>query len=340
MTGGARFGGGVWVRRYTTLEAMAADLGRSPCLAIGTFDGVHLGHRAVIRAMSAAARAAGAPAAVLTFTPHPLAVLRPDAVPPLLTDYPGRAALLEGLGIDALVQLTFTPALATVPAEAFVQDYLCHRAGARRAFVGADFTFGARAAGTAEMLAAVGRQACGLETTVIPLRLQGGVPISSTRIREALRAGRPGAAARLLGHPFTLAGPVVEGDQRGRLLGFPTANLVPDPVLAQPAPGVYAVRCRLAGGGPEPVAWWPAVANLGRRPTVGGVDTRLEVHLLDFDGDLYGRVLKVAFVRRLRGEQRFPDLEALRRQIGHDARRARQVLGVAAATRSLDGANP
>ncbi len=314
------------MRRYSTLDDLAADLGRSACMAIGTFDGVHLGHREVIHTMLAAARGAGAPAVVLTFTPHPLAVLRPQAMPPLLTDYRSRAALLAALGIDALVEMPFTAELAAVPAATFVSEYLCRRAGVRWAFVGADFSFGAGAAGTAELLAAVGRQDCGLRTHIVPLRSQDGSPISSTRIREALRTGHLGDAIRLLGHEFTLAAPVVPGERRGRELGFPTANLMPDPALAQPAPGVYAVRARLARDD-APDASWAGVANLGRRPTVGGEDMRLEVHLFDFVGELYGRVLEVAFVRRLRAEQRFPDLETLRGQIARDARRARQVLG-------------
>lgn len=315
------------MRRYTALEAMAADLGQAPYLAIGTFDGVHLGHRSVVRGMTRAARAARAPAVVLTFVPHPLAVLRPEAVPPLLTAYAARADLLWGLGIDALVELPFTRELAAVPAEVFVEEYLCRRARVRSVFVGADFTFGARGAGTPELLAQAGARSCGLRVEIVPLRLQGGSPISSTRIREALRAGRPGAAARLLGHPFVLAGVVGQGDRRGRTIGFPTANLVPDPRLARPAAGVYAVRCRILGER-EPGPWRPAVANLGSRPTVGGGDSRLEVHLLGFQGDLYGTSLEVAFIRRLRGERRFPDLEALRRQIARDAARAGGLLGV------------
>jgi len=315
------------VRRFQTLESLAADLGQPPYLAIGTFDGVHLGHRAVIGAMVRSARAAAAPAVVLTFLPHPLAVIRPAHAPPLLADFGQRARLLEALGIEGLVELPFTPALAAVTPAVFVQEYLCRRAQARRAFVGADFTFGARAKGTAESLAVLGRQACGLETTVVPLRMQGGGPISSTRIRQALGEGRPGEAARLLGRAFTMSGVVVPGERRGRTLGFPTANLALDGSLAQPMSGVYAVRCsggEAAGPGVVP-RWRPGVANFGVRPTVGGQDQRLEVHLFDFDGDLYGLRLEVALLRRLRGERRFPNVAALRRQIALDCARARQL---------------
>ncbi len=324
------------MRRYTALDALAADQARPAYLALGTFDGVHLGHRSVITTMLRAARSAGTPGVVLTFAPHPLAVLRPDAAPPLLADFDQRAAYCRDLGVDALVELRFDATLAAVPAAVFVQEYLCRQARARRAFVGADFTFGARAAGTAETLAVLGRQACGLETTIVPLRLRGGAPISSTRIRQALGAGRVGEAARLLGHPFTIRGPVVAGDRRGTTLGFPTANLPLPPTVAQPAPGVYAVRCHLTpadepGQGPGTADEWDAVANLGRRPTVGDGEPRLEVHLLGFSGDLYGRCLEVAFIRRLRAERRFPDLARLGAQIAKDVERARAALGRAGA---------
>ncbi len=309
--------------RADALEALTNADGRPAFIAVGTFDGVHRGHRAVIDAMLQAARAEAALAAVLTFVPHPLAVLRPDQAPELLSSPDQRARHLEALGVDALVELRFDAALAEVAAVTFVQEYLCRRAGARRAFVGADFRFGARATGTAEMLAVLGRQACGLQTGIVPLvRAEGGT-ISSTRIRKALADGRPGLAARLLGHPFALEGPVVAGERRGRTIGFPTANVVPPAGVACPAPGVYAVRSRVDGG-----PWLAGIANLGRSPTVGpDRPLHLEVHLLGgFGDDLYGRRLEVAFVRRLRGERRFPDLEALRAQIAHDAARAQRLL--------------
>jgi riboflavin kinase/FMN adenylyltransferase len=316
--------------RFEDLEPLRRAFARSPYLAIGTFDGVHRGHRAVIAALLARARGDGAPAAVVTFTPHPAAVLDPAGAPPLLSDYATRAALIAALGVDALVEVPFTAAFAAVTAAAFVQDHLCRRAGARRVFVGADFTFGARAAGSPDTLAVLGRQACGLETTVVPLLHAEGAPVSSTRIRAALREGRPALAARLLGRPFALRGAVVEGEHRGAGLGFPTANLLPPPGLALPALGVYAVRCRVEGEeGPDR----PAVANLGRRPTVDGTDVRLEVHLLGYAGDLYGRALEVSFVRRLRGERRFRSTDELRRQIGHDAARATTLLGARPAPR-------
>jgi riboflavin kinase/FMN adenylyltransferase len=299
-----------------------------PYLAIGTFDGLHRGHRAVIAAMLRQARRDRVPAAVLTFTPHPAAVLRPAEAPPLLVDYATRAELIAEMGVDALVELPFTPCLAAVRPAAFVEDHLCRRARARRVFVGEDFTFGAGATGTPATLAVLGRQACGLETTVVPLLHYRGAPISSTRIRQALREGRPGLAARLLGRPFALRGTVVPGDRRGTALGFPTANVLPPPELALPAPGVYAVRARLLDAPGQGAEALPGVANLGRRPTVGGGELRLEVHLLRWSGDLYGRRLEVAFVRRLRGERTFASLEALRAQIARDAARAASLLGL------------
>ena len=309
--------------RADALEALTTAGGGPPFIAVGTFDGVHRGHQAVIEAMLRAARAEGALAAVLTFVPHPLAVLRPEQAPDLLSSPDQRARHLEALGVDALVELRFDAALAEVTAVAFVQEYLCRRAGARRAFVGADFRFGARAAGTAETLAVLGRQASGLQTGIVPLvRAEGGT-ISSTRIRKALADGRPGLAARLLGHPFALEGCVIPGERRGRTIGFPTANVVPPRGVVCPAPGVYAVRSRVDNG-----PWLAGVANLGRNPTTGtDQPLQLEVHLLGgFRDDLYGRQLEVAFVRRLRGERPFADMESLKVQIAHDAARAQRLL--------------
>lgn len=298
----------------------------APFLAIGTFDGVHRGHRAVLTALLAAARPAGAPAAVLTFRPHPLTVLRPREIPPLLVTYDQRALLLEDCGIQALVELPFTPELARLSPASFVSEHLCRQAAARRVFVGEDFTFGARGMGRPDTLAVLGRQACGLDTTVVPLLAAAGEPISSTRIRQALRAGRPGLARRLLGRPFSLIGPVLAGRGAGRGLGFPTANLKPLPGVAIPKEGVYAVRARVLGPDGRPAGrWLDGVANLGRRPTLEGEggDVVLEVHLLDFEGDLYETTLEVAFWRRLRGERRFSSVAALARQITRDAARAR-----------------
>ena len=314
---------------------MGGELARSPYFAIGTFDGLHRGHRAVLAALLRAARRDAAPAVVLTFAPHPMAVLRPQGGPPALTTGAQRVRLLGAMGLDALVELAFDRELAAVPAADFVREYLCRRAGARRAFVGADFTFGAAAGGDADALAALGRKACSLETTVVPLVRAGGAPVSSTRIRVALHDGRPGLAARLLGRPYALEGPVVPGDRRGATLGFPTANVAIPAGVAVPAPGVYATRTAvvaMAAAPEQPAAWWDGVANLGVRPTfAGGGALRLEVHLLDFTGDLYGAVVEVQFIRRLRGERRFADVATLRAQITRDIARARAVLAAAPA---------
>lgn len=301
--------------RLPTLEDLPPA--RPAFVAIGTFDGVHRGHRAVLSALVRQAGGAGALPVALTFRPHPLAVLRPDAVPPTLTTPDERARLIAALGVEALIELRFDAALAAVPAGRFVSGHLVGRAA--HVFVGSNFTFGRGGLGRP---ADIERH---LPVTVIPPVLVEGSPVSSTRVRAALQEGRTGLARRLLGRPYAVTGRVVPGDGRGRTIGFPTANVELDPELATPAVGVYAVATTVEGLGASPR---PGVANLGFRPTFGGgAAPRLEVHLFDFQGDLYGRRAHVAFVRRLRGERRFSGVEALRRQIEADASRARRILG-------------
>lgn len=299
----------------------AAD--RGAVVAIGNFDGVHLGHQAVIGAAGRIARAEGAPHAVLTFEPHPRHVFRPDDPPFRLTPFRVKSRRIETLGVDLLFTLHFDLAFAAKSAEDFIATVLLDGLGLRHVVVGYDFVFGNKRRGNPALLVEQGA-GLGFGVTIVePVAAGADAVYSSTRIREHLLAGEPREAAALLGRFWEIDGRVERGDQRGRTIGFPTANLTLDDFL-RPAAGVYAVRAGIEEGGA--VVWHDAVANFGRRPTFGGTDLRLEVHLFDFDGDLYGRHLRVALIEHLRPEQKFPGIDALKAQIAEDAGRARAVL--------------
>jgi len=257
---------------------------------------------------------------VLTFDRHPLALLQPQAAPPLLTPSVQRTERFRALGLDGCIALPFSPALARLPAEAFARRLAACSPPLTHVFTGTNWRFGCRGAGTPNLLARVGRHAGFVATQVPALRL-GGRPVSSTRIRQALANGRTEEAARLLGRPHNLTGTVIRGRGVGRRLGFPTANLALDPG-AVPADGVYAVTAAIGH------RLYAGVLNLGVRPTFGHrPDARsAELHLLDFAGRLYGRRLSVFFGPRLRDEQRFPNETALQRQIARDAASARAAL--------------
>ncbi len=299
----------------------AAD--RGAVVAIGNFDGVHLGHQAVIGEAGRLARTLGAPHAVLTFEPHPRQVFRPHDPPFRLTPFRVKSRRIEALGVDLLFTLHFDLAFAARSAEDFVETVLLKGLGARHVVVGYDFVFGHQRRGTPALLEERGA-ALGFGVTVVdPVAAGSGVRYSSTAIRDHLVAGQPREAAALLGVPWEIEGRVERGDQRGRLIGFPTANLTLDDFL-RPAAGVYAVRACVEQEGR--VEWHDAVANLGRRPTFGGSDLRLEAHLFDFAGDLYGRHLRVALIEYLRPERKFAGIEDLKAQIARDADEARTVL--------------
>jgi riboflavin kinase/FMN adenylyltransferase len=271
-------------------------------VAIGTFDGVHLGHQAVIEGADT----------VLTFDPHPLEVLHPAALPKLIMPFEVKRDVIEGLGVRELVVIPFDREFATRSAEDFVERVLVERLGATAVSVGENFRFGAKAKGDPAMLAARPE----FETRVVPLVEVDGETVSSTRIRALVAAGDMVGARHCLGAPFMVEGTVVEGDQRGRELGFPTANIVPDDRLAYPGHGVFAA---FADG-------VPAAVNVGVRPTFeSGRGVLIEAYLIDRDEDLYGRTLRVAFVERLRGERRFPGVEELIAQMRIDVEDARRV---------------
>ncbi len=298
---------------------------RGAAVAIGNFDGVHLGHQAVIGAAVERARALGIPAAALTFEPHPRMLFKPDSEPFRLTPLRPKAHAIEALGVEVLVVLAFDHAFSQKSAESFVEDVLVTGMAAAHVVVGADFVFGHDRLGTVDILARLGRDLGFGVTALDPVAGPDGTVYSSTAIRQALKAGEPRRAAALLGRPWEIEGRVEHGDARGRLLGFPTANLVLAEYL-RPVFGVYAVEAGIDQG--AATLWRPGVANLGRRPTVAGVVERLEVHLFDFDGDLYGRHLRVRLIEFLRPEKKFDGLEALQAQIARDSASARAILEV------------
>jgi riboflavin kinase / FMN adenylyltransferase len=289
-------------------------------LTLGNFDGVHLGHQAIVHAVVQRARAIGGTAVALTFVPHPVAVLAPERAPATLQPLRDRLRQLRSLGVDAAVVQRFTAAFAAFEPEAFVRDFLLPRLRLVHVVAGYNLTFGRNRAGSGETLRALGAT-LGFGVDVIgPVTVQGE-KVSSSRLRRMVAAGDVVGAARLLGRPFALRGRVVAGDRRGRTLGFPTANLKLPPGGLVPPDGVYAVRVALDGRARA------GVLNVGVRPTFGGRRRTIEVHLLDYDGDVYGRWLPVGFVERLRGELTFAAPDALRAQIAADVARARAVLG-------------
>ncbi len=271
-------------------------------VAVGEFDGVHLGHREVIRGSDA----------VLTFEPHPLRVIRPEAAPKLLTSLEIKTELIAEMGVEEVVVIPFDEGFAALTPAEFIDRVLVERLGATRVAVGENFRFGHRAAGDPALLAADRR----FETRIVPLVEVAGEIVSSSHIRGLVWAGEVDLAAKFLGAPFQLQGEVVSGDRRGRELGFPTANIVPDQALVCPGHGVYAARA-------DGVC---AAVNVGVRPTFGtGRAVLIEAYLIDYDADLYGRTLRIEFLQRLRGERRFDSVEALVDQMHRDVELTREV---------------
>ena len=276
--------------------------GRERRVAVGEFDGVHLGHREVIRGSDT----------VLTFEPHPLRVVRPEAAPKLLTSLETKAELIRALGVEELVVIPFDEGFAQQTPQEFVDHILVEQLHATRVSVGENFRFGHRAAGDPELLAADRR----FETRVVPMVEVDGEIVSSSHIRALVLAGEVETATRLLGAPFQLRGTVVKGDRRGRALGFPTANIIPDEALVCPGHGIYAARTSHAC----------AAVSIGVRPTFGtGRALLVEAYLLDWDGDLYDSELRIEFLARLRGERRFDSPEALIEQMRRDVERTREL---------------
>jgi riboflavin kinase/FMN adenylyltransferase len=277
-------------------------------VAVGEFDGVHLGHREVIAGSDT----------VLTFDPHPLQIVRPEAAPKLLTSTPRKAELIAGLGVEELAVIRFDQRFANQSPQEFIDQVLVGRLQAERVSVGENFRFGHRAAGDPTLLEADPR----FQTRVVPLVEVNGEVVSSSHIRGLVLAGEVELAARFLGAPFRLDGEVVRGDRRGRMLGFPTANVVPDEALVCPGHGVYAAYANDM----------PAAVSIGVRPTFGtGRGVLIETYVIDRAVDLYGQRLRIEFLRRLRGERRFDSADSLVEQMRDDVERARTLLASGAA---------
>jgi riboflavin kinase/FMN adenylyltransferase len=298
-----------------------------PVVTIGSFDGIHLGHRSILATVVTRARALDGTATVVTFDPHPRKVLQAERGPSLLSTKEQRLELIAEAGIDVTILEPFTAAFARMPPERFVRDYLHAGLSPLEVYVGYDFRFGRDREGSMRLLTELGPR-LGFAVTIIPEVTIDGEDVNSTRIRELITEGDLATAGRLLGRPYALRGEVSHGDRRGRTLGFPTLNLAPENELL-PASGVYAGRVRfLDDGEPGKGAVFGAVSNVGRRPTFDAGETLVcESHLLGFDADAYGRRIEVSFLSRIRPERRFPGVDALRSQIAADVEETRRRLG-------------
>ena len=309
------------MQRWRGYESVPGGWGRS-VVTIGVFDGVHRGHQAIIGHTVKLARDLGLQSVVVTFDPHPAEVVRPGSHPAVLTEPVRKAELIEQLGVDALCVVPFTPAFSHLTADAFVHDVLVESLHAAAVVVGDNFRFGHRAAGDVALLERLGRS-FGFTVEDAPLVAEDGLVFSSTYIRSCVDAGDVRAAAAALGRPHRVAGVVVRGDQRGREIGFPTANLMCHRYAAVPADGVYAAWLIRGGahGGPR-----PASVSIGTNPTFSGRERRVEAYVLDFAGDLYGERVSLDFVAHLREQRKYDGIEPLVAQIREDVEQTRALL--------------
>jgi len=307
------------VRTITGVGSLAPMDGGA-AVTIGTFDGVHLGHRALIGRTVERARAQGLSAVAVTWDRHPIATLRPGHEPSLLTSGERKLELIDALGVDVAAVLAFDNDLSSWPPELFARRVLASGLGARVVIVGQGWRFGHKAAGDVETLTKLGAE-LGFDVEALELAAAGGGTVSSSRVRAAVGAGDVELAAALLGRPFDVDGLVVRGAARGAGLGYPTANIEVDPMLARPARGAYAGRARTANG------WYQAAISVGVRPTFGGDPASspllIEAYLLDFDGDLYGRELRIEFWKRLHDDLKFDSVDDLISQIEADVEATR-----------------
>jgi riboflavin kinase/FMN adenylyltransferase len=306
-----------------------ANIAKPAVLTLGVFDGLHLGHQAIMAKVVERARATESVATAITFDPHPRAVLHPESAPPLLQTLDQRLANLEVLGIEQAIVVKFTKEFASQPAEDFLRNVVRDRLHAREVYLGKGFAFGKGRGGNIELLRKMSDELGFVADEVDEVQLRG-MRISSSRIRELLAEGRVNLARRMLGRPYGVEGVVIRGHQRGRSIGFPTANLKPHNRVI-PKFGVYATATLIGG------IWRRSVTNIGVRPTFGEeLEPSIEAHVLDFDGDLYGDALRVRFLHRIRDERKFSGVDELITQIGRDAERARNYFSREGVRRSLE----
>lgn len=302
---------------YYNLEDIPV-LNRDSVVTFGVFDGLHLGHQAVIRQVVEDATARDLSNTVLAFYPHPMAFLSPERCPPILTPRQKRLELLEELGVEIAVFVRFDAYLAQMSPITFVQAVLIGKLRARQVIVGYACQFGKNRAGNAEVLQSLGAQS-NLDVTIMPPTLVEGRPVHSTRVREAVIQGELELAALLLKRPHSIIGKIVRGDGRGRRLGYPTANIHAENQIYPPN-GVYAIRAKLED------KLYGGILNIGVRPTVDGLNFQVEAHLFNFDEDVYGREIEIFFIKKIRDERKFADIESLVEQIGQDVEIAQSIL--------------
>lgn len=302
---------------YYNLEDIPV-LNRDSVVTFGVFDGLHLGHQAVIRQVVEDATARDLSNTVLAFYPHPMAFLSPERCPPILTPRQKRLELLEELGVEIAVFVRFDAYLAQMPPITFVEAVLIGKLRARQVIVGYACQFGKNRAGNAEVLQSLGAQS-NLDVTIMPPTLVEGRPVHSTRVREAVIQGELELAALLLKRPHSIIGKIVRGDGRGRRLGYPTANIHAENQIYPPN-GVYAIRAKLED------KLYGGILNIGVRPTVDGLNFQVEAHLFNFDEDVYGREIEIFFIKKIRDERKFADIESLVEQIGQDVEIAQSIL--------------
>lgn len=290
----------------------------SPVVTLGNFDGVHLGHQAIFKKVVERAREIKGTSIAFTFEPHPLKVLAPERSPKLLNTFHAKMRLIEAAGVDVVICADFSRSFAEQNPEEFVRNVLRDRVGAREVYVGYDYAFGKGREGSIDFLKKMGEE-YGFHVAVVDAVRVDGIVVSSSLVRELVSTGRVSEASRFLGRYYAIEGDVVPGARRGRTLSFPTANIhTPNELI--PGYGVYAVLADVDGRRLK------GAASIGVRPTFGGGPASIEVYLFDFEGDLYGKKMEISFVERLRGEEKFPDVDALVRQMQKDVEQAREVL--------------
>ncbi len=307
------------MQTYYNLESIP-ELARDSVLTFGVFDGLHIGHQDVLKTVRERADADNLTSVLFGFYPHPLTFLAPDKCPPVLMCLPKRVEILEQLGIDVAIFVNFNEQIASMSPWTFVNRILLELCRAKHVVVGYACQFGKDREGNAELLKSIGQES-GFGVTVVPPTQLNGLPVHSTRIRQAIGRGDLGLASQLLGRTYSLRGTIVPGDGRGRQIGFPTANIEPGAQLCPPN-GVYAIRAKLVN------RWLDGVLNIGIRPTFDGTKFQVESHLFDFDEDVYGETIEIFFVEKIRNERKFSDIQTLVQQIHRDIAIAHKILAV------------